>query len=56
VKKNGVVFWERYKINAKAFKYSSIRERGGAWGVVLIRQTHGIWNIAVAFDNITRDP
>jgi hypothetical protein len=40
-------------INAQAFKYI-FRERER--GTVLTRQTHGIWNIAVAFDNITSDP
>jgi len=33
-----------------------LREREREEGIVLTRQTHGIWNIAVAFDNITSDP
>jgi len=47
-------------INAQAFKYifkrEREREREREEGIVLTRQTHGIWNIAVAFDNITSDP
>jgi hypothetical protein len=45
-------------INAQAFKYifKREREREREEGIVLTRQTHGIWNIAVAFDNITSDP
>jgi hypothetical protein len=51
-------------INAQAFKYIFKRERERERerdrereeGIVLTRQTHGIWNIAVAFDNITSDP
>jgi hypothetical protein len=43
-------------INAQAFKYIFKREREREEGIVLTRQTHGIWNIAVAFDNITSDP
>jgi hypothetical protein len=36
--------------------YLREREREREEGIVLTRQTHGIWNIAVAFDNITSDP
>ena len=48
-------------IIAQAFKYifkerEREREREREEGIVLTRQTHGIWNIAVAFDNITSDP